>query len=99
MYSIKERDDVNPSFGGSIKNVKATEEIKDYYAKFRLRPTSATIESIYISNKISNGGAVEVAITGLETAIDIPGIVGVFYMRELYGLVDFAQYTGRGRRV
>jgi hypothetical protein len=39
-----------------------------------------------------------VATTGLGTGVDIQGVVGVIHMRQPYGMVDFAQQTGRGGR-
>ncbi|KAK4074907.1 hypothetical protein Purlil1_12838 [Purpureocillium lilacinum] len=39
-----------------------------------------------------------VATTGLGTGIDVQGIIGVVHAGPPYGLVDFAQQTGRGGR-
>ncbi|KAF7538557.1 hypothetical protein G7Z17_g12604 [Cylindrodendrum hubeiense] len=39
-----------------------------------------------------------VATTGLGTGVDIQGVIGVIHMRQPYGIVDFAQQTGRGGR-
>jgi Lhr-like helicase len=50
----------------------------------------------WVNGKVDNHWII--TTSGLETDIDIEGIVTIIHMRQPYKLVDFIQQTDRGKR-
>ncbi|MBE3098262.1 MAG: DEAD/DEAH box helicase, partial [Planctomycetes bacterium] len=105
-FTVKEMQRIGRDFTGSDKGVvycrsrdecEAVAEAGGYAAHH----SGMTEEERTGAREAWAGGAGPrwiAATTGLGTGIDIQGVVAVLHLGAPYGLVDFAQQTGRGGR-